>query len=182
MGSVSFCKRSGRQAAKAQTRRNILQTVWKTGKKVKFANGLEDRLRWGRQAGELVASHTKYNEPPRRISGASENGGYLLLYSPTTCSTIGVAELGVWCGMVWCARRRGRRRCSPSAVPWAAYKRHSRSQSFHTRTRQSFLSVCRTVHSTLRHTNPCLALTVRATRLARACLRLCALTPAHPHA
>jgi len=76
---------------------------------------------------------------------ASENGGYLLLYSPTTCSTIGVAELGVWCGMVWCARRRGRRRCSPSAVPWAAYKRHSRSQSFHTRPRQSFLSVCRIV-------------------------------------
>ena len=72
---------------------------------------------------------------------ASENGGYLLLYSPTTCSTIGVAELGVWCGMVWCARRRGRRRCSPSAVPWAAYKRgHSVAGLEHGRTRQAFVS------------------------------------------
>ena len=55
-----------------------------------------------------------------------------------------------------------------------AYNRPSMSQSFHARPRQSFVSVCRTVHSTLRHTNPCLAHTVRVTRLARARLRLCA--------
>ena len=66
----------------------------------------------GRQAGEEVASHTQYNEPPRRISGASEDGGYLLLYSPTTCSTIGVAELGVG---VWCSVAR--RAPSAAAAP-----------------------------------------------------------------
>ena len=113
---------------------------------------------------------------------ASENGGYLLLYSPTTCSPIGVAELGVGvCCSV--ARRAPSAAAAPRRLGCSdAYNRPSMSQSFHARPRQSFVSLCRTVHSTFRHTNPCLALIVRATRLARACLRLCAPPPAHPHA
>ena len=131
-----------------------MQSFWKTGTKPQYEetfckrfgrqerrtnyDGLEDRLRWGRQAGEEVASHTKYNEPQRRISGALKVAA---TYSPTTCSTIGVAELGVG---VWCsvARRAPSAAAAPRRLGCSDdYKRaHYETGLERGRTRQAFVS------------------------------------------
>ena len=78
---------------------------------------------------------------PKTDLGLSKSGGYLLLYSPTTCSPIGVAELGVG---VWCsvARRAPSAAAAPRRLGCSEdYKRaHYETGLERGRTRQAFVS------------------------------------------
>ena len=82
MGSVFFCKRSGRQERRTnyeELEDRLQRTIY---------DGQEDRLRWGRQAGgeQHIKQRSPKDESKRLLKMAAT-------YSPTTCSTIGVAEL-----------------------------------------------------------------------------------------